>query len=354
MTERKRRRLRLFAVQAAEPEAAAPKVSGVGDLLRAQRERLGWSVPDVAANLKIRRVMIEAIERGRFRDLPGLAYALGFVRAYADLLGLDSGEIVKRFRAEATGIEEHRELNFPQPLGESRLPGGFAISAAMLAAVIAYGIWYATSFTNDGVPQRVTAVPDRLAALAVPAHDPPPSLPTVPTPAPPIAADSSPAVTPVAPAPAPVAPPVASPAAPPAPPREPVIAALPPPAAPAEPSTGKVYGETSSADVRIVIRAQADAWVQIKDPAGNVVFMRIMKAGETYRTPNRPGLLLTAGNAGSLEIKVDGKQVPAIAKGNMIRRDVALDGDKLLAGTAVPDQPRPAATTPPPPPGSGG
>ncbi len=352
MTERKRRRLRLFAVQAAEPEAAAPKVSGVGDLLRAQRERLGWSVADVAANLKIRRVMIEAIERGRFRDLPGLAYALGFVRAYADLLGLDSGEIVKRFRAEATGIEEHRELNFPQPLGESRLPGGFAISAAMLAAVIAYGVWYATSFTNDGVPQRVTAVPDRLAALAVPAHDPTPPPPTVPTPAPPIAADSSQTM---APAPVPAPPPVASPVPPPAaPPREPVIAALPPPAAPAEPITGKVYGETSSPDVRIVIRVQADAWVQVKDQAGNVLFDRVLKPGEAYKAPNRPGLLLRAGNAGSLEIKVDGKVAPAIAKGNTIRRDVALDGDKLLAGTAVPDQSRPAVTAPPPPPGSGG
>ena len=348
MTERKRRRLRLFAVQAAEPEAAAPKVSGVGDLLRAQRERLGWSVPDVAANLKIRRVMIEAIERGRFRDLPGLAYALGFVRAYAELLGLDSGEIVKRFRAEATGIEEHRELNFPQPLGESRLPGGFAISAAMLAAVIAYGVWYATSFTNDGVPQRVTAVPDRLAALAVPAHDPTPP-PTVPAPAPSIAADSSQVVVPVAPAP-----PVASPVVPPTPPREPIIAALPPPAAPAEPTTGKVYGETASPDVRIVIRVQADAWVQVKDPAGNILFDRVLKPGEAYKAPNRPGLLLRAGNAGALEIKVDGKPAPAIAKGNTIRRDVALDGDRLLAGTAVPDQARPAVTTPPPPPGSGG
>ena len=52
--------------------------------------------------------------------------------------------------------------------------------------------------------------------------------------------------------------------------------------------------------------------------------------------------------------KVDGKVAPAIAKGNTIRRDVALDGDKLLAGTAVPDQSRPAVTAPPPPPGSGG
>lgn len=357
MTERKRRRLKLFAVEPAEQPAV--KVSGVGDLLRGQRERLGWSIADVAANLKIRRVMIEAIERGRFRDLPGLAYALGFVKAYAELLGLDSGEIVKRFRAEATGIEEHRELNFPQPLGESRLPGGFAISAALLAAVVAYGVWYATSFTHDGPPQRVTVVPDRLAALAVPAHEPYAPPPSVPSPAPSVTVDSPSATAPVTtpPASTPV-PPVASPAAPVAP--APQIAAVPPsapiPAVPADPNAPKVYGDVAAVDVRIVIRAQADAWVQVKDAAtGNVVFMRIMKAGESYKAPNRPGLLLTAGNAGSLEIRVDGKPAPAIAKGNMIRRDVALDGDRLLAGTAVPDQARPASTTPPaPPPPSGG
>jgi cytoskeleton protein RodZ len=352
MTERKRRRLKLFAVSA-EPETPAVKVSGVGEMLRGQRERLGWSIPDVAANLKIRRVMIDAIERGRFRDLPGLAYAVGFVRAYAELLGLDSAEIVRRFRAEATGIEERRELNFPQPLGESRLPGGVAISVAVLAAVVAYGFWYATSFTHDGPPTRVTAVPDRLAALAVQAPEPPP--PSVPTPAPPVSVDTPSAAAATGPA---ATPPVAPPAPPPAPPQ---VAAVPPravepPPAPVQPdpTAPKVYGDVASPDVRIVIKAQGEAWVQVKDNAGAVVFMRVMKPGETYRAPNRPGLLLTAGNAGTLEIAVDGKTVPAIAKGNMIRRDVALDPIRLLAGTAVPERPAASPAPPPPPAPSGG
>jgi cytoskeleton protein RodZ len=347
MTERKRRRLRLFAV-AAEPETPAVKVSGVGEMLRGQRERLGWSIPDVAANLKIRRVMIDAIERGRFRELPGLAYAVGFVRAYAELLGLDSAEIVRRFRAEATGIEERRELNFPQPLGESRLPGGVAISVAVLAAVVAYGFWYATSFTNDGASTRVTPVPDRLAALAVQAPEPPP--PSVPTPAPNVSVESPAAMTATGPASTPATPTPAQ-IAPPAPPQ---VAAVPPravepPPALVDPAAPRVHGDTTSPDVRIVIKANAEAWVQVKDGAGAVIFSRVMKLGETYRvSPSRSGLLLTAGNAGSVEIAVDGRTVPPIAKGNMIRRDVMLDPIRLLAGTAVPD--RPAATTPPPPP----
>jgi cytoskeleton protein RodZ len=51
--------------------------------------------------------------------------------------------------------------------------------------------------------------------------------------------------------------------------------------------------------------------------------------------PNAPGLTLRTGKAGALEIAVDGKTAPSIGDGFMARRDVLLDPDALLAGTAV-------------------
>ena len=65
---------------------------GVGALLRASRLRVGENLQDVAAMLCIRYPYLEAIESARYNELPGLTYAVGFIRAYAEHLGLDSEE----------------------------------------------------------------------------------------------------------------------------------------------------------------------------------------------------------------------------------------------------------------------
>jgi cytoskeleton protein RodZ len=61
----------------------------------------------------------------------------------------------------------------------------------------------------------------------------------------------------------------------------------------------------------------------------------MLRAGDSYRVPNKTGLTLLTGNAGALEVYVDGRKVPALGPGGAIRRDVALDADRLMAGTAV-------------------
>jgi cytoskeleton protein RodZ len=65
------------------------------------------------------------------------------------------------------------------------------------------------------------------------------------------------------------------------------------------------------------------------------VFSRVLKSGEVYKVPGRPGLSLRTGNAGALEIDVDSKPAPSIGGIGTLRRDVALDPAALIAGTAV-------------------
>ncbi|MEL0013289.1 MAG: helix-turn-helix domain-containing protein, partial [Alphaproteobacteria bacterium] len=77
----------------------------VGAFLREARENTGRSLADVAQILRIRWVYLQAIEDGRFDELPGAAYAVGFVRTYATNLRLDDPEVVARIKEEATGIE---------------------------------------------------------------------------------------------------------------------------------------------------------------------------------------------------------------------------------------------------------
>lgn len=72
----------------------------VGKLLREQRETKGVTIEDVENSTSIRRSYIEAIEQENYDKLPGLVYARGFVRNYADFLGLDGDEIAARFKEE--------------------------------------------------------------------------------------------------------------------------------------------------------------------------------------------------------------------------------------------------------------
>ena len=128
---------------------------------------------------------------------------------------------------------------------------------------------------------------------------------------------------------------------------EPTVEAAPeqtaPPAAPAavEPElpvatnyVPKVYGR-SNLDARVVITAIDDSWVQVQGPDNELLLTRILHAGDTYRVPDRPGLVMVTGNAGGLEIQVDDALAPTLGPLGVVIRNIALDPDRLLAGTAI-------------------
>ena len=147
---------------------AAERKTGTGSLLRASRLRCGEELEDIAQSLRIRRRHLEAIEDGRFDELPGTTYAVGFIRAYADYLGLDSDEVVRRFKEENTlqpGRPPKAELVFPSPMSESGIPRGAVVFLGVLIGVIAYGGWYSSTVDNDFFKNWIEPVPQRLADM---------------------------------------------------------------------------------------------------------------------------------------------------------------------------------------------
>ncbi len=125
----------------AEP-AEETGAAGVGALLKASRLRVGDDLRDIAGSLRIRYVYLEAIENGQFDKLPGQIYATGFIRSYSEHLGLDSEEVVRRFKAESSDDEPEDDLDFPKPLPEQGIPAGAVVFIGILVAVVAYGAWY--------------------------------------------------------------------------------------------------------------------------------------------------------------------------------------------------------------------
>ena len=73
----------------------------VGNILRNARLKQGKTLNDVAKTLFIRRVYLEAIENVDYKKLPVEPYGLGYVRNYAEYLGLNSARIVQSFKETA-------------------------------------------------------------------------------------------------------------------------------------------------------------------------------------------------------------------------------------------------------------
>ncbi len=383
-----------------EPKGAAAFAAtgeSVGDLLRRQRSQMGLNLGDVAATLRIKPVYLVAIEDGHPGQLPGTAYALGFVRSYSDYLGLDSSEVLRRFKLEAAGLNAKPDLTFPMPLGERSVPARGILIVAFILTICGYGTWYSLSSAHRRVPERVAEVPAGLLALkpdsnsasksavsksaATLAHG---SDPAVPAAAPGFAAGDSPSeaspkarssappeASVVDPALATISAPGASSgaAAPTTLPSKGAVAApllsnqagnqkAPEPVAMSQetrpatntvPSSVPVNSPSPSQKVsaaaangesdrssRITLRANATSWIQVRAPDRTVLFTGFLNPGDTYRVPDQPGLSMRAGNAGGLDVMVDGKKTPALGPIGAVR-NVSLDPRSLSSPGAASD-----------------
>ncbi len=273
----------------------------LGAELRAVRERLGWSLPEVADGLRIRLPYLEAIERGDLAALPGPAYQAGFLRTYAQALGLDPEEILRRFRAEGMGTAPKAELSFLAPVPDRAVPTGAIVLLGVVLLLAGYGVWFRHTEHERRLAAAIPAVPAELAPLAVPKPTPPPvvALKTVPAPKANAAAPATPTApsqTAAANAPAAATPNAASPAA-------------------------RTPGAATPGQVII---ATGDSWIEVKDPTGNILFSRVLHAGESWPVPDEAGLTMTAGNAGATEIAANGKSGAPLGAVGAVLRNYAL------------------------------
>jgi cytoskeleton protein RodZ len=137
----------------------------VGRHLKSQREEQGQGVAEVADMLRIHSAYLQAIEDNEIEKLPGPTYAVGFVRAYAEYLGLDGAKVVERFKDEGKIQEKRAQLIFPSPLPEGQIPSGPILLAAAACLAVAYGGWVFVSSPNDGIVNMIPSLPDRIASL---------------------------------------------------------------------------------------------------------------------------------------------------------------------------------------------
>lgn len=70
---------------------------------------------------------------------------------------------------------------------------------------------------------------------------------------------------------------------------------------------GRQFG-AANGESRLTLKARAPVWVRIEDAQGNVVMTQMLMKGDTYRVPNREGLVVIARDGGLLSYVIDGKE----------------------------------------------
>ena len=142
----------------------------IGDSLREARTRRGLSAADVQTGIRIRERYLSALEEERWEMLPGDAYTKGFLRTYAEFLGLDGELYVDEFNARLRGRDD--ELVVPEALARPRRPSGTALrtlagTLVLATAVAGLAAWRLGASSTSHVAQPpASGVP---AASAAPA-----------------------------------------------------------------------------------------------------------------------------------------------------------------------------------------
>lgn len=131
----------------------------VGDYLRESRISLNLSTETVARALHIRTRYIEAIEAGKLEELPGNAYIRGYIRNYAEYLGLDSAEAISAYQTLPAATDG---FFVPEPNHAQHVPSRPMLLASLIGLAALYGYWYGTQYHPLPLPAQVPQVPRSL------------------------------------------------------------------------------------------------------------------------------------------------------------------------------------------------
>lgn len=282
----------------------------VGSRLREAREQQGLSLEQAEETTRIRRVFLEALEEERFDVLPGDVYARGFIRNYAQFLGLDPQELLASFRA-ARGKAPARYV--PRVLDEPLVPGPGSnrwaglFLAFMLLVVVALGAWYIYQRYYVGVDPGSMVIPQLIPALGKTATGAIATRPVATAVAPPptkvAQPASSPSVQAVYPAPTASATAETTPAASPT--------ALPSPTPTKSPASPTTPTPPPSTPIRVEARALETTWLRVYLD-GELVLGDFLQEGEYRVWEAEREVSMRIGNAAGLRLTVNGVEVGSL------------------------------------------
>ncbi|MGZ8310442.1 MAG: helix-turn-helix domain-containing protein [Allosphingosinicella sp.] len=144
----------------------------VGERLQQAREAKGLSLEDLASQTRIPVRHLQHIEKGEWDALPAITYCVGFVRSYANVVGLDGAVLGREVRENLGGIRPRAPVaEYYQPADPARVPPrSLAIIVGLLIVVLigGYLIWRGTLDGEDSSTAVTVPVPEAQAPTTQP------------------------------------------------------------------------------------------------------------------------------------------------------------------------------------------
>lgn len=324
---------------------------GVGRRLRAARLDRGLDLGHIAAQLHLKSTLVEALEAGRYAELPGPVFITGYIRNYARQVGLDPEPLIDAYHSAAGQTEPVRIRTQGGAAREDRVGAGPLVRLMTVAVVVGLAYLFAQWWQNrdpsiselTGGPgpglaveaggadlDMADAAPERSAARLeeLPTAGDATSAPVAGT----LARDKGAAARPTpyvdtanltadTPTAAPSRPPAAErpaerPAEPPVEPRaEPAVGAVEAPGAP------ETTAPDSLGQGEVVLEFRGPSWIDVRDSAKSFSLMGEMAKGDRRVLGGTPPYSLILGNASSVTVTVNGApfDLTRVAKGNVAR-----------------------------------
>jgi cytoskeleton protein RodZ len=235
----------------------------IGTTLAQARESAGLSVDEVAHATRIRRTLLLGIENDDFSACGGDFYARGHVRTLALKLGVDPVPLLHEFDA-ARPPESPRTTDVFEPeraRPERRGPNWSAAMAAALVLVVGFGIVQA--FTGGGKDEN------------------------------PLAGGQSPSST---------------------------SSSGPPSSTPSTSESGGAVAQAPRNKVKVDVRATERSWVQVTTGTGQELYQGLMDVGMTKSFTDKRQLRLVIGNAGGIQLTVNGTDIGSTGRRGQVAR----------------------------------
>jgi len=264
-----------------------------GEMLRNARTqgRRKREISTIAKQLCIAEEFLEALENCDYKKIPEIVYVLGFARNYAMELGLNPDEIVNKIKSEL-GIEPECETPVTNDDLEERNKTSvfkvkmqewlrvsveyvrkhwlwFSIGAGIVILAMVVVIIFGGSADTDATEPKVNApvVEQKVDVPEEPVYNIP---------------------------------------------------------------VRERFGKENMAKSKIVIQAIEDSYVGVDNAKGVTVFGKTLVAGDVYYVPSGAGYKAKFGNAGGVDIWVDGVLAPKVGANKTSKKDVALDAESLM------------------------
>ena len=296
----------------------------VGQIFRRARTDLGYNILDIATHLNIASTHLDAIEADDINSLPPKVYAVGFVRAYADVLSLDSEKMAYLFKVQFYGKNQTDQQKFmARPEGKTvslhdtlaqkdniipALLSALFIIVIVSAALIFFVVWLVTPSDKTGEITVPEVPAELLKEEAAPIAEVAPEMPE----------QTEAAETQAEPE---------------------VQAAAAPIALAVEPDEGGTAYGADPYEAVLALKMTDKSWLEIRDlVSGKVILTRTLNKGDVFYAKEGEDILLTTGNAGGVEVFLDGKSLGVLGKNAEVLRSRPFSIQSLRLQNSAPAQ----------------